>query len=228
MRDALNANQVTADGASSTVTNLLGPAGVVLAAVLGVGAAVYLWRSSANEVISSGSSSGEEGRHGDLPLTKGGIDGNERGKLWAWLPLGAAVGLVSSFAWLLARAGGSNYTFGTSSVPSGLYTALMEGGAGGSLWIPVTLVSLVPGAFIAAKLSGTLWIRGETVRRYLELALGGFLMGVGAGIAGGCNLGHSLVGVPLLSLGSITTTLSMALGVFLADRAAKMWRAQQI
>jgi hypothetical protein len=47
-------------------------------------------------------------------------------------------------------------------------------------------------------------------------------MGVGAAIAGGCNLGHSLVGVPLLSLGSIATTLSMLLGVFLADRSIKV------
>ena len=45
-------------------------------------------------------------------------------------------------------------------------------------------------------------------------------MGIGAGISGGCNLGHSLVGVPLLSLGSITTTLAMLLGLFLTDRAA--------
>lgn len=218
IRDSLNVAQVTAGGAGSTLTNLMGPAGLVLLVVLGVGAAVYLWRSL---------SRGEEGAHTGAPLPKDPFDGDGRGKLWAWLPLGTAVGLVSSFAWLLARAGGSNYTFGTSSVPTGLYTALTEGGAGGSLWIPVTLVSLVPGAFIAAKLSGTLWIRGETARRYLELALGGFLMGVGAAIAGGCNLGHSLVGVPLLSLGSITTTLSMALGVFLADRAAKMWRMKR-
>ena len=47
-------------------------------------------------------------------------------------------------------------------------------------------------------------------------------MGVGAGIAGGCNLGHSMVGVPLLSMGSILTTIAIAAGVFLADRAAKI------
>ncbi len=39
-------------------------------------------------------------------------------------------------------------------------------------------------------------------------------MGIGAGISGGCNLGHSLVGVPLLSLGSLATTLSMVVGVW--------------
>jgi len=52
-------------------------------------------------------------------------------------------------------------------------------------------------------------------------------MGIGAAISGGCNLGHSLVGVPLLSLGSMTTTLAMLLGVFLADRAVNLLRPRQ-
>lgn len=92
----------------------------------------------------------------------------------------------------------------------------------------MALISLVPGAFLAAFTSNTLWVRGETAQRYAELALGGLLMGVGAAFAGGCNLGHSLVGVPLLSLGSISTTLSMAVGVFLADRAHKLWTNKQL
>ena len=63
--------------------------------------------------------------------------------------------------------------------------------------------------------------------RYTQLAAGGLLMGVGAGISGGCNLGHSLVGVPLLSLGSMTTTVAMLLGVFLTDRAIGLLRPRQ-
>ena len=65
------------------------------------------------------------------------------------------------------------------------------------------------------------------MRRYVELGVGGLLMGIGAGIAGGCNLGHSLVGVPLLSLGSITSTLAMAAGVFIADGFLNIWRRRQ-
>ena len=86
--------------------------------------------------------------------------------------------------------------------------------------------SLLPGAFIAGRQAGTFWARGETTGRYIQLALGGLLMGIGAAISGGCNLGHALVGVPLLSLGSITTTAAMLLGVYLTDRAiAVMWSA---
>ena len=66
--------------------------------------------------------------------------------------------------------------------------------------------------------SSTFWARGESLPRYAQLGAGGLLMGVGAGIAGGCNLGHSMVGVPLLSMGSIVTTLAMGTGVFVTWR----------
>jgi len=200
LRAALNVPQITANGQSATLLNLLGPAGIGLAVLLWLAGAIWLWRSPRQD----------------------------RGDYWGWLRLGVAAGLFTSLAWLLAQAGGANYTFGTSGVPTGLFQALTGGGTPGSPWIAVSLVSLVPGAFLAAKLSGTLWVRGESARRYLELAAGGFLMGAGAAISGGCNLGHSLVGVPLLSLGSITTTVSMFVGVWLADRAIKLFRRSLI
>jgi uncharacterized membrane protein YedE/YeeE len=188
LRELLNASPITVGGESPTALNVLGPAGVALLLGLGLLTAVYLIRSPRND----------------------------RGKLWNWLVLGVVTGLFMSLAWILARAGGSNYTYGTSGVPSGLIQAITGQRNGGSIWIPVTLLFLIPGAFIASRYAGTFWLRGETRRRYAELAGGGLIMGIGAGIAGGCNLGHSMVGVPLLSLGSITTTLAMIAGVFLA------------
>lgn len=200
LREMLNSIQVTAaNGQSATMLNLFGPvAGIGLALLSGTLIVIWLWRS---------------------PRT---LTGSQ---YWAWTRLGLTLGVFTGLVWLLARIGGSNYTFGTSGVPTGIFVALTAGGSGGSLWIPVSLVSLIPGAFVAAKLSGTLWLRGETLGRYSALAAGGLLMGIGAGIAGGCNLGHGLVGVPLLSMGSITTVVSMAIGVWLADRAIKVWAA---
>ncbi len=193
-REGLNTSQVTVVGQSATALNLFGPAGVVIVILLWVVGAVWLWRSPRPD----------------------------RGKLWGWVALGLGVGLFTSLAWLLAQWGGSDYPYGTSGVPASLFLAITQGTDLSSLWITVSLVSLVPGAFIAAKLGGTLWVRGESPRRYLELAAGGFLMGMGAAISGGCNLGHSLVGVPLLSMGSITTTVSMFIGVWLAHHAVRL------
>ncbi len=198
LRDSLQAT-LSVGGDSATLINLFGSFGPAVAVLVALIIAIWLWRSPRED----------------------------RGKYWGWVILGGTLGIFLGVSWLLARAGGSNYPYGTSSVPTNIYLALTRGGVGGSVWIPVALVSLVPGAFIAARTSGTLWVRGETVKRYLELGVGGFLMGVGAAIAGGCNLGHSLVGVPLLSMGSITTTASMLVGVFLADRSIKLFAARR-
>ena len=207
LRDNLNANPIQVNGDSATVLNSFGWGGILLLVVLGVITAVYLWRSAKN-------------KHRDTESAEG--------KLWGWVVLGVIMGLFMSVAWLLAKTGGSNYTFGTSRVPTGIFEFLTGQTSGGaSLWIPVTLIALIPGAFIAAKRSDTLWVRGETGKRYAQLAIGGFVMGIGAAIAGGCNLGHGMVGVPLLSLGSIVSTLSIIIGVFLADRVVKLWQAQK-
>lgn len=195
LRNALNANPITINGESATLVNMFGWPGMVLLGVLGVVTAVTLYKSP----------------------------NPSRGKLWDWTRLGLVAGLFMSAAWLIARAGGSNYTFGTSGVPSGLWTAVTGDGGQGSLWIPISLIAVIPGALIASKRAGTLWVRGETPQRYAQLAIGGFIMGIGAAIAGGCNLGHGMVGVSLLSLGSITTTISIITGIFLADRTLKLW-----
>jgi uncharacterized membrane protein YedE/YeeE len=195
LRDILNATQVSVDAQSATLVNVLGIVCILLVIGLGLLVIWWLWKSPRDP----------------------------RGDYWGWLALGAGVGLFTSLAWLLAKIGGSNYPYGTSGVPSAIVGYLAGEDVGsGSIWIPVALVSIIPGAFIASLHSGTLWVRGESMRRYIGLALGGFIMGMGAAIAGGCNLGHSLIGVPLLSIGSITTTIFMAIGVWVADRVARL------
>lgn len=195
LRDMLSTTQMTVEGQSATVVNLLGVVGMLLVVGLAILVMLWLWKSPRKS----------------------------RGDYWGWLTLGIAVGLFTSLAWVLAEIGGSNYPYGTSGVPSAIVGYLSGDDIGiGSIWIPVALISIIPGAFIASVQSGTLWVRGESMRRYVGLAIGGFMMGVGAAIAGGCNLGHSLIGVPLLSMGSIATTVFMVFGVWVADRVARL------
>jgi hypothetical protein len=184
LREALRANVITANGQTATVTTLFGTAGWLIVAVFAIITIVYLWRSPRNG----------------------------RFLLWNWPTLGIVTGLFISFSWLLAHAGGQNYAYGTSGIPASVVQSL-TGQGGGSIWFPISLIMLIPGSFIAAKRAKTFWLRPETTRRYVELGAGGLLMGIGAGIAGGCNLGHSLVGVPLLSMGSIVSTIAMATGL---------------
>jgi uncharacterized membrane protein YedE/YeeE len=202
LRERLTASAITVEGNGATLGNTLGPVGIALAIALGLAGVFWLWRSPTKAR-------------------------DQRGKLWGWLPLGITVGLVIAVSWLLADWGGTDYPYGTSYVPTGTYLALSQGDAQGTPWIPVALAGLIPGALLAAWRGGTLWVRGETLKRYVELGVGGFLMGVGAAFAGGCNLGHSMVGVPLLSLGSITTTLAMITGVFVAHQVIQLTTSQR-
>jgi uncharacterized protein len=49
-------------------------------------------------------------------------------------------------------------------------------------------------------------------------AAGGLLVGAGGSLAHGCNIGHGLTGLPLLSFGSLLATTSMAAGALLTWR----------
>jgi uncharacterized protein len=197
LRDDLNADPITRTGSAVTVGNL-GGAGEVLAtvAVIAAGVATIVW------LVRS-------------PRT-------DRRPLWAWPLLGVATAAVIVGGWVLAAADDQDYPFGTSGVPTRVWAAIVDSDTAGSWWIPISLGALTLGGAAAATFSGTRWVRGETFARFAQLAGGGFVMGVGAAIAGGCNLGHAMVGVPLLSVGSIVSTLAMIAGVALADRGARL------
>jgi hypothetical protein len=149
--------------------------------------------------------------------------------LWRWRPaerpacpwqwnaprLGIALGLVTIAGWVLARAGGSS--FGPSTV--GASASVASGSP--NWWLIAFLLAIVAGAAIAARTAGGWWLRGETPVRYGQLAAGGFLLGAGGWIAGGCNLGHGLSGAAQLNVSSWVVIASMATGVALSARAAR-------
>lgn len=135
---------------------------------------------------------------------------------WNWPIAGVALGLAATWTWIMAGAGGDR--FGASTV--GAAGSLADGAP--NWWQLAFLVGLVPGATIAARTAGGWWPRGETRARYAQLAAGGFLLGAGAQLAGGCNLGHALSGMGQLNLSSILVVASMITGVaaarFVQDR----------
>jgi uncharacterized protein len=119
---------------------------------------------------------------------------------------GLALGAVAAAAWLAAAWVDYGYGLGFVGAAEGTRSAVSSGGR-----LPFQLflaVGVVGGAALAAprrlRLPGT-------ARAARGLA-GGLLMGAGGSIAHGCNIGHGLTGVPLLSLGSALATAAMAAG----------------
>lgn len=71
-------------------------------------------------------------------------------------------------------------------------------------WIGMEVFGIIIGAFIAALAYKEFKLRmPKEPTTFLKVALGGILMGIGAGSAYGCNIGHILSGLPHLAISSL-------------------------
>ena len=78
---------------------------------------------------------------------------------------------------------------------------------------------IIPGSFLASKLSGEFKIRmPKNPVRLVQSFGGGLLMGYGAGLAIGCTLGSFFSAIPSMSLSGWLFGLSLAIGAFLGTK----------
>jgi hypothetical protein len=125
---------------------------------------------------------------------------------------GLALAAVSAAAWLAADWAAHGYGLGFVGAAEETRAALS---AGGDLPFPLFLALGVVGG---AALAGRRRLRVPDAARAARGLAGGALMGAGGSIAHGCNIGHGLTGLPLLSLGSAVAVAAMAVGALLTWR----------
>lgn len=119
---------------------------------------------------------------------------------------GVALGLVAAAAWIAADAAGYGYGLGFVGAAEGTRRALDAGGQlPFQLWLALGVVA-------GGAVAGRPRLRMPDGARAARAAAGGVLMGVGGNLAHGCNIGHGLTGLPLLSFGSLLAVTCMALG----------------
>ena len=128
------------------------------------------------------------------------------------LVAGVALGAVASAAWIAADAAGYAYGLGFVGAVDGTRAAVETGRAVPfQLWLAV-------GVIAGGAALGERRLRMPDRARSARAAIGGLLMGCGGSVAHGCNIGHGLTGLPLLSFGSLLATASMAGGALLTWR----------
>lgn len=146
-----------------------------------------------------------------------------KSKGYFWSVTGAALGVVAIIAfWASQYFGGvsSGLTFTTPS--RDLFLAITTASAQPQppfkgyqlfnlvLTWPIFFIIGVPlGAALSAKLLNEFVIKGPNAKELLTVFGGSLMMGVGAQLAGGCNMGQGITGVASLSIGSIVATLAI-------------------
>jgi hypothetical protein len=186
VRTALRNRVIEIDGETATLDLLLHVDPWVLVAASVVGGGWWLLRSPAG--------------------------GYQKG--WSWARSGVVIGLVATLAWPLSSLTGREYGLSITEPIRAITGWLLTGDADEITWGSFMYVGLIAGAFWAARSHGSFAWRAPGAQRLLQALAGGLMMGVGAGIAGGCNIGHGLTGVPLFGLSSLTATLSIVFGVW--------------
>ncbi len=125
---------------------------------------------------------------------------------------GAALGAIAAAAWLAADGAGYGYGLGFVGAAEGTRGAIATGAAlPFQLWLALGVVG---GGAIGARGGLRLPDRARAARA----AAGGVLMGVGGTLAHGCNIGHGVTGLPLLSLGSGLAIIAMSVGALVTWR----------
>ncbi len=124
-----------------------------------------------------------------------------------WIQGGIALGIVGILAYLSQK----SYALGIT----GGWVNLLGGTVAGAPynWKGMIILGIIIGAFISALISKEFKLRvPKDPKTYLQVILGGILMGFGAGVAAGCNIGHILSGIPHLALSSILALIFFVLG----------------
>jgi len=137
-------------------------------------------------------------------------------KGWNWAPTGIAIGILACVAYISSAATGRQYPLGITGGWVGTLAFITTGDVSKLTWEPFLVFGVIIGAFVVAKIAGELKLRAPKEPKTLLIQLlGGLMMGAGAVIAMGCNIGQALSGVPMLSIGSFLATASIIAGCWI-------------
>jgi hypothetical protein len=133
---------------------------------------------------------------------------------WNWPRTGLAVGALGIIAVAASWGTGRPYGFGVTFATAHWWRWLFSRDAQLLNWESFFVLAIPLGAFLAARRAGEFRWRYPGHRQLIQAAVGGILMGFGAAVMGGCTVGHTLAGVPLLAVSSIVSTLAIVLGTW--------------
>lgn len=150
-------------------------------------------------------------------------------KGYSWSLAGLLIGLIAVAAfWASAYYGGRARGLSFTGPVREFFLAVFFGNSwyGGTVakseamtlfgvtfsWSSLYVLAVPIGAYLSGKLLQEVKLKVPPADELLKVLFGGFLMGIGAQMGGGCNIGHSLTGVATLAVSSWVANLFIILG----------------
>jgi uncharacterized membrane protein YedE/YeeE len=132
-----------------------------------------------------------------------------------WKTTGSLLALIGILSWISSHFAGRPYGMGIIGGSTDLYKSLMTFSFPKIPWEMLFVIGIPLGSFISAKKDRKFKLQTAPIKKIHRPILGGLGMGIGASLAGGCTVGHGLVGIPVLSLSGIACFGAIVLGVWL-------------
>jgi uncharacterized membrane protein YedE/YeeE len=137
-------------------------------------------------------------------------------KGWPWWLSGVLLGLVATACYPALELVGGTYP-GFCGGYIGILTNIVGINVGYSFhWEIALVLGAVIGATLGALAAKEWKLRVPRSRLLVQSLLGGIMMGFGSIVGDGCNIATILIGVPLLSIGSILAGVFTVLGCWTA------------
>jgi len=155
-------------------------------------------------------------KRGGRQKTEGSLSEKIFKRGWSWWATGIVIGIIAMIAFPASAAAGRNYPLGITGGWSTFLNSLIKGDANILSWETFLVIGAVIGAAISAGIAREFKLRAPGPGRLVQQFIGGLLLGIGAVIADGCNIGHILSGVPQLAIGSIIAGFSIIMGCWVA------------
>ena len=135
---------------------------------------------------------------------------------WKWQVIAIMAAIVSVIAYALRQyvSYGPAYGLGIT----GGWVSFLKYVTSGSYigWSGAIVIGVIVGSGVMAAIKKEFKIRvPRRPKAFIPVLAGGAIMGFGAALAGGCNIGHILTGVPHLAWGSLLAACFIILGNWL-------------